>query len=210
MQSKGRLAGWFPLICVATALVAGCSSSAKPASSTPPTHPTAIVAAPNSSGGEKPSPNAPDACALFDSALAEGIADAPVSRIGGDPLYAGPNVVCQYAARETSGAIVDMSLVATFLQVDGRPYSSAEWNNLIRTWNRFNQPSSSIAGLDSPGYAAWSFGPGPVTGRSDYIGHCGFAKNGYGFNLGATWSVGPATIASTTLTRDCQEIASRA
>jgi hypothetical protein len=210
MQPKGRLAGWLPLICVAAALVAGCRSSAKPTSSTPTTRPTAVVAPPNSAASKKPSPNAPNTCALFDSALAEGIANAPVTRIGGDPLYAGPNVICQYGARETSGAIVDMSLVATFLQVNGRPFSSADWSNLIRSWNRFNQPASSIAGLDSPGYAAWAFGPGPVNGRNVYIGHCGFAKNGYGFNLGATWSVGPATIANTTLTRDCQEIASRA
>jgi hypothetical protein len=150
---------------------------------------------------------APNPCTLLNSRTAETLSGVRVFSLGG-PQHYGPNTVCEYRTTASSiQGIVDINLETTSLQTKSYPDTPADWDHLVHARSE-GGPITVIPSLSSPGHYGWSYGPvavGPISDHG-YIGACGFAKRGYGYDLSARWVGGLRPTTRTTLVAACNKL----
>jgi hypothetical protein len=213
MQRKGARLAAVVMTAILLILVNGCGSNGdkKPAASGSVSATTQNLAAGSSSASESPKNGVkPNTCSLLNSSTANILAGIHVTLLYGGPQYYGPNIVCEYAGYGATRADnVDISLVATYLSINGKPYNPENWNQLVQGLDRLKFPVVKISALDSPGYFGWSLGPSRVERSSDtsVFANCGFADHGYGFNLGGRWSGGVTPPSRSAMVGTCERIA---
>jgi hypothetical protein len=216
MRKRGASFLGLLLITSLLALVSGCGSGAHKSDPAP----TTSSPSGTSSNSVNPSawpppqhPGAPNTCTFLSSQTAATLAGAEVGLVGPAPQDYWPNIICEYATPDTTahGAAI-ISLVATILQIDGHPYTPAEWSQLVRTIIHRDAPVANIPALTSPGYFGWDYGPLLLERSTNetYTGTCGFAKDGYAYYLGGQWSAGLQPPTQATLVATCEKIASEA
>jgi hypothetical protein len=141
--------------------------------------------------------------------MANAFAGVDIKAIGSRPAYYGPNIVCEYGTTSLDGSYtVLVSLVATVLETNGHPYTAQNWSDLVQAVNRYRFPVSAVPALSSGEYYGWSLGPSTIKGSLDtaVFGDCGFARQGYSYDLGGQWK-GTSAPSQAEIVATCEKLA---